>query len=536
MAGGVRGEASAAQFALPVQPAEGRGVRRALGYLTACLCVAVGVSSPARADDYEEYFDERGDVLIRRTDTDANGTVDPLNHRPADLLQITIGAWKPRDACDDLFRGDWDEQAATAFLRVDLVFDERVNPPGPVDLRGGGFDPFRFGPHPVLGFVEMDADENINSGGEIRHVNGDPTINGFPELRPLGAAGRFGGVPGDRSELRDRYARGGEDFDGKCDRGREVEYSGEEFHIALQGEEYAGHVVIDGDGDAVFESGETWDVSGTWLHRAHGFEPFSFAEGRDRGVYDPESIMRWSHNLNTNRTTATLLFPLTQRASAAWRCEPRPEPIDRNPYNQASVEEALADLRDSARFWRQHNADCTRVILDWADTDPEDVLRPRKWTVLALLGTSYTVQDDGFFVWTDVFPSAEPGDVNGESGVDDEDFEYLYEWVRAEDGGFRDGDGGTDGRVTLIDFGPNFCVYDVNYDGVVDVRDAAAIITPGDMDGDRDVDGADWTLAAPCLRGPQAPVMEACTRLDFDFDGDVDLRDVAGFAHRFGGG
>ncbi len=494
------------------------------------LAAAVGVLAPsAVADDYEDYADARRDAVLRRTDLGGDGRVDEGNHAIPDLLKIAIGAWAPRDPAQDLLAGEWDEGSGKAFLRVDLVFDGLVNPPGPIDFRNGGFDPYRFGPHPVYGFLEMDADEYEYTGGELD----------FPSVHPLGASARFGGVPDDRSELRDRYARDGRDCDGDCRRGRDVEYSGEEFHLALTGEEYSRREVLTGDQDGRFEAGEAWLTYGTWLHRAHGFEEFSFACGFDTGIYDPESALYFIHDANRDETRLILMFPLTPKAASEWWNEPK-QSMDCDPYNHASIQEALDDLVLSARYWEGRQAECKRVIEYWSDGRPDDELRPRKWQVLGLFGMSYAEQqpqhEQAYFVWTDIFPDAEPGDVNGRSGVDDDDFFELYDWVQSEDGGPSDADGTRDGRVTWAGFARSFAVYDVDYDGVIDQLDARWMIVPGDFDGDRDVDLDDWRGGQDCMKGPQSPIEAQCRRLDLDLDGDVDLEDYAGFMVAFGAG
>jgi len=52
---------------------------------------------------------------------------------------------------------------------------------------------------------------------------------------------------------------------------------------------------------------------------------------------------------------------------------------------------------------------------------------------------------------------------------------------------------------------------------------------PGDVDGDRDVDLADFAEIADCLSGPGTNVYAPCTPADFDVDRDVDLLDVQTF-------
>jgi hypothetical protein len=51
----------------------------------------------------------------------------------------------------------------------------------------------------------------------------------------------------------------------------------------------------------------------------------------------------------------------------------------------------------------------------------------------------------------------------------------------------------------------------------------------GDFDHDSDVDVEDYALLAPCIEGPYRPATPACRPFDIDFDGDVDLVDMAEF-------
>jgi len=495
-------------------------------WLTVILCVFLVDIWPVVADDFRIHTDVIGDAVIRRTDEGADGPVDPDNHRLPDLIQITIGTWRPFDPKSDLYTGEWDEQANKPFLRVDVVIDGLVNPPGFLGFENT-FDPFFFGPNPVFGFVSMDADEEENTGGELE----------TPEYRYLGNGVRFGGIPDDRSEIRDRFALSRDDFDGDCDSGREVEFSGEEFHIALLGREYETHRVVVGDNDGIFEAGETWDVDGLWLHRAHGYEMFSFACGSQQGVYDPTSTLRWSHNNSTDQTTIKLVFPLTNKASAAMRGDDSTESNDCSPFNQNSIEEALHDLVEGGNFWEDRSKACKRIIVEWADEDEEDFLRPRQWRdITALLSTSYTAQQQNrHFVWTDIFPDARVGNVNGDSNVDINDYADIHDFVENNDGGSKDADGKVNGEVMIPQFAFNFSVFDVDYDGVVGLLDAGTVIRPGDLDNDDDLDLDDWDLFVVCLQGPGVEVAGSCLPADFDFDGDVDLEDVSFFTRAFTG-
>lgn len=502
-------------------PIEGGDRKRNLpAVLRRAVLLAAFLAASALADDYRTFDDVTGDAVIRRTDPGNAGPVDPGLHRLPDLRSITLGSWNPNDPRRDLYTGNWDESSNNRFLRADIVFDGLINPPGFLPFEDG-FSPFEFGPHPVFGWVELDVDDDTSTGGEFD----------YPDLRYLGNAVRFGGVPDEESSLRDRFARDPGDFDWDCRTGRDVEYSGEEFHIALFRTEFLWRTVVSGDGDGVFESGETWDLTGTWLHRAHAFDGFSLC-GPEQ--YRPECDLRWSHSAQNNRTTVTLIFPLNNRAARDMRGDGNVEAFDCDPTNQTSIQEVLDDLVRSGSYWRSRPADCKKVIVGWGDLDSDDDLRPRQWAANTIFGSSYTAPVDGTgLVWTDIYPDARAGNVDGDSSVGRGDFDEIYAFVRTHDGGSNDADGTFNGQVGIQAFSEGFSVYDVDYDGAVTPADALFCILPGDLDGDGDVDLDDWAAFSLCYGGPQGGVAPGCSPADFDFDGDVDLSDAQHFQNSF---
>ncbi|UCE61800.1 MAG: hypothetical protein JSU63_08645, partial [Phycisphaerales bacterium] len=147
---------------------------------------------------------------------------------------------------------------------------------------------FRYGDHPVYGFVEIDMDADVWTGGELF----------APEYRYLGNVVRFGGNVL-HPEFLDRVALDGSAFDDDFLTPPFVERHGEEFHLALIGGQFgAGDIVeVAGDDDGIFEEGETWNIRGPFFHRAHGYELFSFVEGgRYPGEYAPDADLQFRHD------------------------------------------------------------------------------------------------------------------------------------------------------------------------------------------------------------------------------------------------
>lgn len=367
-------------------------------------------------DTYEQFNDTPFDATVRPTDPGGDVALERETQLP-DLITIRMGGWQPVDPAVDLFDGSFEEPDAP-FVRIEIKLNGLINPPGPCIMT---YDPYRYGTSPVYGFVEIDIDDDTETGGETDS----------PQYRYLSNVARFGGMP-NRLVYRNRCAREGADIDDTFVSPPQIERHGEEFHIAFLGKEFdqGGISFCDGDDDLLFEAGETWQITGTWFHRAHGFEPFSFAEGGGAGEYMPVSTIEFAHSSATDTTTISVVFPLTNAADAVTREEPV-QPNNADPTDQASVEEGLEDLVDSGMYNDNPGNDPAFILIEqWGDQIATDYLDPRQWQLTCLLGTLNSFPEAGgpYFIWTDVFPDVVRGDFNGNlvaNGGDSNDLEQL---------------------------------------------------------------------------------------------------------------
>lgn len=437
------------------------------------------MASGARASNPRLINDPYGDAVIRRTDRDNDGWIDPKIQRLPDLLQIRIGRFQPAQPDVDRFFGSW--STTGAYLRLDLVLHGLINPPGPIGWDDSGvYDPLLYGPHPAFGYVEFDVDSDENTGGELES----------PQYRYLAQIGRFGGIPVEpwyagRVAI-DRLAN-----DHNILSPPFIDRSGEEFHIALRGEEldsYTVRVEKPGGEPGIFEEGEQWELDGDFLHRAHGFENYAFQCVNEPGRYKPHVKLLYTHQIGPQTTTISLVYPLTNAASAALQGPGTPaQPQDGCEDNQNSISEALDDLRFSAIFadpWTTLEPEF-QLIAGWAGKLPESYLEPSQWRVNLLLGTAYVAPQSSYdrFIWTDVWPNVAPGDFDGDGAVTSLDAEIMADYVAAVDGNpTLDSDEVVNGVVVVGSFSRYFMLYDVNYDGVIDASDRPGGVILGDMD------------------------------------------------------
>jgi hypothetical protein len=495
------------------------------------MALASGLSDGAgsiRANPVVRY-DPPADAVPRPTDPGADGPTDPALHQWPDILSSALGAWQPEDPAADPFTGQWDVQGG--FFRFDLTFAGVVNPPGSLGCCGDpDFDPFRFGPNPVFGFIEFDVDADVDTGGEID----------YPELRYTGNAARFGGLPQD-ARFKGRIALDAGAFDQDLTTPPLVERSGADFHIPLFGWEIDASAITRSDPtDWIFGPGETWLVPGYLFQRSHAFRRYSSGccrSGAPLGSYEPYVVLRFHHDPDTDSTTLSLVYPLTNEASAAMRGESVTQWADPFFTNQNSVREALIELQVST--WLVPPADRQEpefaLLAGWAYKDPDTCLDPTQWEVAILVGGSYTAPQSGHLVvWSDVSPDVLVGDLQGNGTVDCVDRVLFQQWMTTNDN--RPGVDGSaqNNRVQLLNFGPNFSPFDLNYNGWVDVGDRLVIVRqtdcrPGDFDGDQDVDQSDFGILQACFTDVGQPLSDRCVITDMDGDLEVGPDDLAMF-------
>jgi hypothetical protein len=490
--------------------------------------------------------------------TDGGDPISPIGSETVpELLSIAIGRWAPTSAAGDPlspgaslpvdeYQGAWSDTGE--FLRVDLVFQGRVNPPGPV---GHNYDPHRFGPSPLYAFIEFDIDRNANTGGERDE----------PEFRYNANVARFGGMPQGVPYV-NRIAFDGGPYDTDPLTPPHIDRSGEDFHLSIFGE--PGDIVeirdvVTGDllcsGGCVpgtfvptFAAGDVWDVAGPSFGLAHGFSEFNVSIGS----YDRHERLRFAHDEVRGVTLVSLIYPLTQRGWAIRSGTSTVPAMDYDTDADYSMAEAVFILQQSATFGLNAADPYWMVIADWAcNNDAEPVrcanvrngrLNPANWRVTALVGTMLAIAPAttaGLFVPTNIVPGVVVGDFNGDGWVTQTDaqmladFIDLYDQDPAVDAGAVFGASAFDGIIQIINFGPNFSIYDVNYDGQVDAVDLAAVEQDGgDYDNDNDFDLRDVAAFQACFTGSAFIIADSTglvCRDAFDLDGDldIDLNDLA---------
>lgn len=458
------------------------------------------------------WSDPADDAVVRRTDMGNDGPITTGNI--PDLLLVSLVPWEPFDPVTDPYSGQEVNPASAHMFKLDILFKGLMNPPGPVDVSGYNHDPLEFGPNPIYGHVNFDVDGD-DTGGEFE--------NGAEIVRYLANSARFGGLPG--NPISDRAAITRDDLDFDFFTPPFIERSGSDFSISLCGCWNLQVIEEGGDGDGIFDEGETWIISGRVFERALGYIGASGAFlGSVEGAYDPITEMRFSHSTVTDMTTLTLVFPLDMTGAAMLTGEPE-QPIDFDVSNHFSVVEALNDIILGASE-PGLPSDVRELVIGWKNRDPFDYLDVTQWTATFLVGTAYTQPTPGDFAWTDIGLDNAYGDVDGDGVVGPLDEAIVVATIYADDGGADDEDGVVNGSVDLINFGYYFSLYDVNGDGYIDTDDEAVYGPLADMDGDGTVESQDFVIFL------NAFVAHDLTA-DINRDGTVNSQDFSRYLNEF---
>jgi hypothetical protein len=415
------------------------------------------------------FVDPLGDAVVRRTDSGNNAPL-PIGYQPLDLLELRLEGWEPFSPQVDPYSGNTTGGDAD-IVRIQLKFDGVVSPPGPLALDGSSYDPYRFGDTPFFGYIEIDIDDQKNTGGEMMPL---------AQNRYLANVARFGMSP--YGSFSERIARSADDIDSNFFTLPEIERTGGEFTLAMCGCFTPTILSQNGDFDSIFDAGETWVMSGRFFERFNAFQSESaMFGGSDFGLFDPVVEVRFKHDLASDTTEVTLVFPITNDGAAQLNGGST-QNLDLSLVNHTSLEEALDDLIGGAPF----ASGALRELVDnWENRDVEDYRRPRDWNAHAIVGTASTVKDPAaLFVWTDSGFTEVFGDVNDDDLSDTLDSQLILDSIGNEDGGSNDADGIVNGEVAIIDFGPNFDLRDTNGDGVISAGDIVVTVCEADLTGD----------------------------------------------------
>lgn len=478
---------------------------------TAIVTICIAACS-ASAQNSTVWQDAEDDAVIRRTDPGANNPINPKSNLP-DIISVIVSGWSPTDPVNNRFVGSFTSTRDAPIFRIDIVLKGLVNPPGQIGKGNPEFDPYLFGESPIYGFLDLDIDRNKDTGGELS----------FPaENRYLANVARFGSIPHD--SFGERAAQSAGDIDSDFFTPPFYERTGADFVFTLCGCWDIGIVSEIGNGDEIFDEGETWVVDGRFLERSLGYVGASAGFGGSAsGHWDQVTIVKFTHDLVTDTTTITLVEPLNMAGAALLKGESE-QPIDFDFANHTSIVEALNDIIEGAGG--SLFGPVFELTRRWRGRRPEDSLDVSDWEVTALFGTTYAIQSDNPYVWTDIGFDEVRGDVTGDGFADEFDITDLRNFVYENDGGPDDADGVQNGRFTLLNIGINFSLFDLDGSFVVDGEDLWLYGNRADLDKNGRLDLFDFLAFQNefVLRSPAG---------DFNLDQRYDLFDFLAFQDAF---
>lgn len=461
------------------------------------------------------YADAVGDAVIHRTDV-GNDAPLPPGFEPIDLLELRVEGWETSTPISNPYAGVSSGGDAN-LVRVRILVDGLIVPPGPIGIDGSPYAPYMFGERPFFGFIELDVDDQKNSGGEFMPL---------AQHRYLANVGRFGNSP--NSSISDRMVRNAQaDLDDNFATGPQFERSGAEFTLGLCGCFTPSIVSQDGDMDSIFDPGETWIVSGRFFERFVAFQPESgLFGGSDFGLFDPVVEVRFKHDVSTDQTSITLIFPVTNEGAAELLGQ-TVQSMDLDITNQTSIAEALDDLIYGADY---ASGNLYQLTDPWEGRQVDDYYRPRDWGVTAMIGTAPLVKDaTSLFVWTDTGFFETHGDLNNDDMSTALDSQIILDKIDLLDGTPSDADGVANGEIVIPNFGPNFDLCDLNGDGVISTDDIIVTVCVADLTGDWQLDFFDVSAFLIAYNAMQPTA-------DFNGDGLYNFFDVSAFLSAYNAG
>jgi hypothetical protein len=486
----------------------------AMLWITLCPLTLAATAGSSPCSSNGVWSDQQGDALIRRTDQGNNATL-PSGFIPIDLLSVIVEGWSPTSPTTDLYSGSVINSNAE-FVRIQVTVDGLVSPPGPIGLQGFPYDPYKFGNRPITGFIELDIDEQKNTGGEFMPI---------AQNRYLANVGRFGLSP--EGSISERMIQSGDDLDNNFNTLPQFERTGSEFTLNLCGCFSPTIVSQSGNANDLFEIGETWIISGRFFERFESFSPLSVLfGGSDFGLFDPVTTLQFVHNESSDTTSITLVFPITNSGAALQAGQPE-QPIDLNLSNHTSMEEAIDDLIIGSNF---ASGSLAELVDGWDNKDVDEFREPRRWEVTALIGTTpLLAQPSSFYIWTDTGFCENYADFNLDELNSELDDQTLQNFIDTNDGSPSDADAIINGEYGIQSFGLEFHFFDLNYDGILNDSDFPPSLCPADLFADGTLNFIDIStfLSLYSSQDPQA---------DFSNDGSFNFLDVSAFLSAFASG
>ncbi len=505
------------------------------GYLGVCTTalLSVLVAVPSLAGDTREFEDSDHDAIPRRTDPCNCGQMLPdlinfpnlpnARQRLPDVKAVNITAWEAASPDTDPYTG-WEVSHNGAHLvRIDIRLEGLINPPGTLGLNGLPYEPFVFGTNPLYGFIEIDVDNDKDTGGD--------SSDGDAPLHFLANAARFGGLPSGPISV--RAAQGSSDLFESWTHPPQIQLSGADWIMPFCGC-FATNVVSQSTPCATFGPGATWVVEGRFFQRSSGYSAASLMlGGSGPGRYDPMVRLRFKHRIDEDETTVSLVYPLDQVGAAllAGRTAQQAQAFDQNVSNDTSIAEGVADLINAAQRQLPYvsaipqNSLQFAIMNRWASKSPAAAVDITRWRPTFIVGTAYsTPPPDGFIIWTDVGFGVLKGDVNGDGVVDELDRAAIVALIAEKDGGIGDADGAIDGRITLGGFGSSYSVFDIDGDGFIGPLDVAFYdhICAADFNHS-------GTLSAQDIFDFLSAWFDASPIADFNHSGTVSVQDIFDF-------